>query len=492
VKLRPEIGVKTRVKSRTSIMRIGSGTRRSRWSWTSGSAFALVVAAAALGGAPACGGDKPVNYPQTDAGAGTAVTDNQGAQVGVIEGAGKSGLDGSAKGAYERGWQAWLAGDLAGAKKGFQEAMSADPKSPSPPYSLGVVQDRLGDAAGAQQSYRAAYSANPDHELSMCAYALSIAGSSPTEADTFLTDKRAKRPNSPRLTACAAEVKSLAKDHGTAQQLAQDALRMDPDFKEAMVAIARDHYRARKMDLAKYALQAILEGFGDASPARDKENAEAHLLRGLIFRESGARAVALSDFEAAVKKRPDLVEALVNLGSMRLEAGNAQDALPVLESASRFQPNSAIAHLNLGDGYRLLGRYADAKKEFDQALALDSTLSAAHYDLGLMYLTAPSIPGTNADQQVTTAIKELETYRTMRGPKAAPGVQDDIDDLLSRAKAKQAELKNAAAAPAAAKPAAAAAPAAAAPAAAAPAAAKPAAGGADAGAKGGIVRDPAF
>ncbi len=423
--------------------------------WASGGVLAMLVATGALVGAPACGGDKPVNYPQKDAAAGTAVTDEQGAQVGVVEGAGTSGLTGSAKSAYDRGWQAWLAGDLAGAKKGFQEAMSLDSKSPAPPYSLGVVQERLGDLAGAQQSYRTAFSNNPDHELSMCAYALSLANSGHAgEADTFLSDKRAKKPNNPRLTTCLAEVKSIAKDHGTAQQMAQDALRMDPDFKDAMVTIARDHYRARKMDLAKYALQAILEGFGDASPARDKENAEAHLIRGLIFRESGSRAVALQDFEAAVKKRPDMVEALVNLGSMRLEAGNAQEAQPVLESATRFQPNSAVAHLNLGDCYRLLGKYAEANKEFDQALALDSTLAAAHYDRGLMYLTAPSIPGTNSDSQVSTAIKELETYRTMRGPKPAPGVQDDIDDLLARAKAKQAELKNAAATPAAAAPAA--------------------------------------
>jgi tetratricopeptide (TPR) repeat protein len=216
-----------------------------------------------------------------------------------------------------------------------------------------------------------------------------------------------------------------------------------------MVVVARDHYRARKIDLAKYALQAILDGFGDASPARDKDNAEARLLRGLILREGGARAVALQDFEAAVKKRPDMVEALVNLGSMRLEAGNANEAVPVLESAVRFGPKNAIAHLNLGDAYRLQGKYADAKKEFDQALALDSALAAAHYDLGLMYLTAPSIPGTSADSQVSTAIKELETYKTMRGPKPPHGVDDQIDDLLNRAKAKQAELKNAVAAAAA-------------------------------------------
>lgn len=425
-------------------------SRSSSRLWYSASFLAFAFAAGAA--APACGGDKPVNYPTTPDGGATSgvVTDNSGAQVGVVEGSGSSGLEGSAKSSYEAGWQAWLRGDLPTAKAKFQEAGSAAPKSPAPPYSLGIVEEHMGNLSAAQQSYRAAFSNDPDHELSMCAYALSLANNkSPGEADTFLTEKRAKKDKSARLTACSAEVKSLNKDHGTAQQLAQDALRFDPDFKDAMVVVARDHYRAKKMDLAKYALTAILDGFGDGTPPRDRENAEAHLLRGLIARESGARALAMKDFDAAVKKRPDLVEALVNLGSMKVEAGNAQEAVGPLEMATKFGPNSSLAHLNLGDAYRLLGRYADAKKEFDQALALDSSLAAAHYDLGLMYLTAESIPGTSADQQVSTAIKELETYKTMRGAKAPPGVNDEIDDLIGRAKAKQAELKNQVAQPAA-------------------------------------------
>lgn len=418
-----------------------------RWPKQIWRGMSIVLATASVVSAVvACGGsDKQVTYPQNDASAGTPVVSGEGAEVGVVEGAGTSGLTGAAKSAYDDGWQAWMRGDLDAAKKQFEEASKLDPKSPSPLYSLGVVEEHLGDLAGAQQAYRAAFTTSSDHELSMCAYALSLAkAGSTSEADTFLTDKRGKRENSPRLTTCAAEVKSLAQDHGSAQQLAQNALRMDPDFKEAMVTIARDHYRAGKTDLAKYALQAILEGFGDASPARDKDNAEAHLIRGLILRQGGSRTVALSDFEASVKRRPDLVEALVNLGSMRLEAGNAQAALQPLESSVKFGPKSAPAHLNLGDTYRLLGRPADARSEFDKALSLDSSLAAAHYDLGLLYLFAPSIPGMSADTQVATAIKELQQYKTMRGPKAQPGVQDDIDDLLNRANARQAELKQSA------------------------------------------------
>lgn len=408
-----------------------------------GAKIATALALFAAASLAACGGkDARVVSPSKGAAAGTPVVTEEGSEVGVVDSAGGSGLTGAALEAYEKGWKAWLSGDLAAAKKHFEDASSKDAKSASPPYSLGVVLERLGDAEGAQRAYRKASSNDPEHEISVCALALSLAGSGQAaEADALLAGQRKQRTKSPRLTTCHAELKSLGGDHGTAQELAQGALRMDPDFKDAMVTIARDHYRARKAQLASYALKAVLDGFGDASPARDKGNAEAHLLRGLILRESGARAVALEDFQAAVRRRPDLVEALVNLGAMRLEAGNATEARAPLESAVRFAPKSATAHLNLGDCYRLLGRYADAKRHFELALSHDSSLAAAHYDLGLMYLTAPTIPGNTAKSQVAFAIKELETYRTMRGPKAPPGVSDDIDDLLARAKAKQAELE---------------------------------------------------
>ncbi|MEO6420028.1 MAG: hypothetical protein ABIP39_11500 [Polyangiaceae bacterium] len=410
----------------------------------------VAVSVAFLGTtAPGCGGDAtpPAKYATSDAG-GAPVT-NGAAQTGVTEGPQEhADMAPAAKDAYDRGWKAWLAGDLATAKAAFTEAGQKDTKASAPHYSLGTVLERLGDKSGAQQEFRAAFSLKPDNEQAMGAYALSLAHAGHGgEADTFLTDKHAKLPTSARITTYLAEVKSLAKDSATAQQLAQDALRIDPDFKDAMVTIARDHYRARRLDLAKYALQAILDGFGDSSPARDKDNAEAHLLRGLIEREQNQRLAAMADFEAARTKRPDLVEAVIQVGAMKLEAGNVVEATPLLESATRFAPNLPLAHLNLGDAYRLGARPQDAKREFDTALSQDSSLAVVHYDLGLLYLFSPSIPGTNADSQVSTAIKELETYKSMRGAKVTPGTADDTDELLTKARTKQTEMKLAAATP---------------------------------------------
>ena len=55
---------------------------------------------------------------------------------------------------------------------------------------------RLGDVAGALQEYRTAMGLKPDHELAIGAYALALAGAGRVgEADTFLTEKRAKSPD---------------------------------------------------------------------------------------------------------------------------------------------------------------------------------------------------------------------------------------------------------------------------------------------------------
>ncbi len=400
----------------------------------------------------ACGGgdqaSKPVQYPTSDAG---GIVTQGNAQVGLTTGE-TSGLTGAAKDAYERGWRAWLNGDLPGAKAAFQEAGTDAPTSPAPPYSLGTVMERLGDPSGAQTQFRASFTNKPDYEPGICAYALSLASNGKAaDADSFLSDKHAKLPNSYVITTCYAEVKSLAGDTTSAQSLAGDALRVKPDYSEAMVVIARDYYRQHKIGLAMYALQAILQGFGDSSPARDKDNAEAHLLRGIIERDQGQRLAAMTDFDAARSSRPDMVEALIQTGAMKLEAGNVADATPLLEASVRYAPQNALAHLNLGDAYRLGGRPADAKKEFDTALSLDSTQATAHYDMGLMYLFSPSIPGMSADTQVSTAIKEFQTHKSRRGP-TSPGATDDTDELLARAQAKQAELKNAAATPVAPAP----------------------------------------
>lgn len=415
-------------------------------------ALAAIVLAACGGNAPPAQAPTPASAETTPTAA-TAPTPTQLANLSAGP-AGGGDLSGDAKAAYDRGFQAWTTGDLPVASAAFRDAVAKASSSSAARYSLGCVLERLGDNQEAMDAYRAAFTANPKAQDAVGAYAVLLARlGRGADAEQFLAGRSAQDPDSPALMTDLAEVKSIEGDSPGCQQLAQQALSKKPDFKDAMVVIARDYYRSHRWDLARYALQAILDGAADGSiPPRDPDNPSALLLRALIERDSGQRKQAIADFEQAIARRPDLAEAYVNLGEMKLEAGNSTEAELPLEKAVRYSPNVAVVHLDLGDCYRLLGRPADAKKELDTALRMDSTLAGVHYNLGLLYLFSPSVPGASGlDDQLARAISELQNYKSMRGAKATRGQGDDVDELLSTAKRKQSELqlkKQAAAAPA--------------------------------------------
>ena len=203
----------------------------------------------------------------------------------------KTDLTGSAKSDYEKGFEAWSRGDLKTARDKYKDAQGEAPKSGAPGYALGIVLDRMGDAAGADAAFRQAYGANPKADRAVYAEAMLLANNKSRlgEAETFLTGQIARNPTSPRLTTAMAEVKSLQGDHTSAQKLAQDALRLNPDFKEAMVEVARDHYRAGKIELARYALSAVLDGVRRTPPRPATRTTPTRTCSaGLLERDMGA------------------------------------------------------------------------------------------------------------------------------------------------------------------------------------------------------------
>jgi Tfp pilus assembly protein PilF len=426
--------------------------------------FLAVVALVGCGkkdGAPGAQSPADVTTPGAP-----GATPGEGAQVGISdaptsgEATERPAMNASANQAYSAGIAAFKVGDLAGAKTQFQRATQADSKAYQAYYSLGVVEERLNEISNAVSSYRQATVIVPDYEPAIAAYAILLAKSGkPDQAVDYLNGRTAAMPKSAAVVAAMAEVKSIQGDSGAAQRLAQEALKKNPDYSPAMVTLSRDHYRARRLDLSLYTLKAILDGDGPENPPRDKNNADARLLRGLILKEQGNRPAAIDEFEKAISLRPDLVEARVHLAAYYLESGNATGATPLLEGAVRYDNDHVLAHLNLGDAYRLLGKPADARRELEWVQKKDPQLAQVHYNLGLLFLFSDSVPGTTPAQATERAISELEQYKKMR-PRQA-GSNDDTDELITRAKAKKAMLEAGAAESAAATAPPAAAPAAA-------------------------------
>jgi Tfp pilus assembly protein PilF len=405
-------------------------------------AFALAVGLAACGGAAE---SKGAAAPLPAAAAPTPTPVAAGSQFAIADtptsgevASARPKLNAAADAAYNAGMEAFKNGDLAGARAQFTQATQADPKAYQAFYSLGVVRERLNETAGALTSYREATTIVPDYEPAIVAYAVLLARSGkPDDATDFLNQRQAQMSKSAAVTGAMAEVKSIQGNSGEAQRLAQEALKLNPDYRPAMVTLARDHYRSRRLDLALYALKGILDGYGEENPPRDKNNAEAHLIRGLIYKEQGLRAAAIQDLQRALELRPDLVEARVQLSSYDLESGNAADAQTMLEPALKYDADNVIAHLNLGDAYRLLGRPTDSRRELEWVKNHDPSIAQVHYDLGLLYLFTDNFPGVTPDQAADAAIDELNQYKKMK-PRVAGGTPDDTDELITRAKTKKA------------------------------------------------------
>ena len=103
-------------------------------------------------------------------------TPQQGQQWTAGDEASSSGIDmnrpqmsSEAAGYYQQGVQAFVGGNLAGARDGFSKASQADSKAYQAFYSLGVVQERLKDKTGAAASYERAYTIVPSYEPAIVA-----------------------------------------------------------------------------------------------------------------------------------------------------------------------------------------------------------------------------------------------------------------------------------------------------------------------------------
>lgn len=425
-------------------------------------AIAPILALVALPLYVACGERKPATTAKTSASAPTETAPTTGTPPPKSDGVtgeapppppapGQSSkLVGSARAAYDAGVGLYNAGDLPGAAGQFQNAISAEPKAYEAYYALGVTYERMGKTSDALEAYRNAYKLNPNYDAAIAAYGfLLFRQGSRTEAETFLSDQSAKNPKALGVMTALAEIKSLGGDSNSAQTLAGNVLTVEAKYEPAMVLIARDHYRRGRVDLATYVLSAILDGQktqeekekglpAKTNPPRAPNNAEAHLLRAIILQKSGERLAAAKWFETAAKLRPDLVDAQLQVGLIRLEANDADGALEPLRRAVQYQSGNAEAHLALGDAYRLGNKGPDAKKEYQWVIAATgapANLKAlAQYNMGLLYFLTPGMDGLSNVQRYDKSVEFWNQYKTAKGTASGPAWPQDADDLIEQAR----------------------------------------------------------
>ena len=163
-----------------------------------------------------------------------------------------------------------------------------------------------------------------------------------------------------------------------AEQLYEQATRLDPDFARAFAGLA-------------WAQNWIYHSY-DPTPAR-KEKAraatneairlqpdlpEAHLALGFYhyYCERNYQA-ALNEFAIAKRSLPNSAEVYMAVGSIERRQGKWAESTANFEKAASLSPKDAFVLVNLGDNYRANKNFEAADKTFDRAIeAAPSSLSA--------------------------------------------------------------------------------------------------------------------
>ncbi|HXE74028.1 MAG TPA: tetratricopeptide repeat protein [Candidatus Xenobia bacterium] len=96
------------------------------------------------------------------------------------------------------------------------------------------------------------------------------------------------------------------------------------------------------------------------------------------------RREAIEAYRQVLKKRPDWVEAQINLGTLLYEEEEPEEAVKCYRRALALEPANALARFNLGSVLDELGQVGAAREELRQAVRLQPDYADAHYNLALV------------------------------------------------------------------------------------------------------------
>jgi len=125
------------------------------------------------------------------------------------------------------------------------------------------------------------------------------------------------------------------------------------------------------------------------------DNAKVHLHIGYTHAMAGDFARAVEHFTLYVKRYPNDVDGLNNLGSALLSSRRTSEAFEPLQRAMRAKPRHPLAYVNLGYAHLDSRQYPEALRLFRGAIALQYNSPQAWFGLARVYLETGDLRGAH-------------------------------------------------------------------------------------------------
>ena len=194
--------------------------------------------------------------------------------------------------------------------------------------------------------------------------------------------------SSPTCTTWSGTLHEQADDLAAAAESLREALRLNPGYAEAMVALASIYERlgefSRSRALAERVAQLALPSAGalDATTRGKLANLEAALADA--YREAGALSDAIEAYRKALDRCPTFHDIRYRLGITLREAGFPDRALAEFARVRRANPDLLDAAVQTGLTLYTLGRGEEAIAEWRGVLERDRTREDARMYLRMV------------------------------------------------------------------------------------------------------------
>jgi protein O-mannosyl-transferase len=157
------------------------------------------------------------------------------------------------------------------------------------------------------------------------------------------------------------------------------------------------------------------------SIAVGEDNAAVRYLLAIALQAAGRPPPeVIAQFQKALERRPDYVNALTQLAIHAIANQRMDDARKIIEQTVRLEPKNPGVHANLGAFWVRAGKPDEATRHFEHVLQLDPKSSGAHYELGQIRLN---------QNQMEAARVHYETRAHL--DRWNPDAQADYGTLLS-------------------------------------------------------------
>jgi len=176
-----------------------------------------------------------------------------------------------------------------------------------------------------------------------------------------------------------ADITLMANRSRLSKQALERVLVLEPDHPEALMKLAELFYIVAEF---KKALSCL-----DKLQNKNARNPEAYFLRGMIYRDAGDSAKAVSAWQAAVDIDQKHYDAYLQLGIL-LSAKKDPLAVQYLNNALNIRPSSTEAMYAKGMFFQGIDSVRLALKVYENILAVDSLHRSALYNTGFINFTA--------------------------------------------------------------------------------------------------------